>query len=176
MPNQSQWYRVYMRIESGCINICKDIATNDFAYLYVLFNCEIDLMQLQIKPRSAVEWFDVYAFKHTFDEDYLLVSFEDVTNKEVKSVFKKLVMKSIEIAPCIQGINETNSNSFGKLRIKIINLENIVCSRTYFCVQITVGPFVVRSKYIPGYDEATYQSYKTSLINAKKDYTRMFNF
>ncbi len=59
------------------------------------------MMQLQIKPRSTGEWFDVYAFKHTFDEDYLLVSFEDVTNKEVRSVFKKLVMKSIEIAPCI---------------------------------------------------------------------------
>jgi len=44
MPNQKQWYRVYLRIESGCIYICKDIATNDFAYLYVLFNCEIDMM------------------------------------------------------------------------------------------------------------------------------------
>jgi len=85
-------------------------------------------------------------------------------------------MKSIEIAPCIQGINETNSNSFGKLRIKIINLENIICSRTFFCVQITVGPFVVRSKCIPGYDEETYLAYKSQLINAKKDHTRMFNY
>jgi len=175
MPNQSSWYRVYVRIEAGCISICKDIATNDFAYLYILYNCEIDMMQLTIKQRSAGVWFDVFAFKHTFDEDYLLVSFEDVQSNEMRKVFKTLVMKSIEIAPCIQGIDKTNSNSFGKLRIKIMSLENIICSSTFY-VRITVGPFVVKSKIMPGFNECTYLNYKQSLINAKRDYTKMFDF
>lgn len=54
MPNQTQWSRVYVRVEAGCISICRDIATNDFTYLYVLYNCEIDMMQLRIKERTTV--------------------------------------------------------------------------------------------------------------------------
>ena len=175
MPNQPSWYRVYVRVELGCITICKDIATNDFTYSYILYNCEVDMMQLTIKERAEGVWFDVFAFKHTFDEDYLLVSFEDVKNNEIRHVFQTLVMKSIEIAPCIEGINETNCNSFGKLRVKVMTLQNIVCSNTFY-VKITVGPFVVKSKFIQGYDEPTYLNYKSKMIKAMKDYTRMFNF
>ena len=117
----------------------------------------------------------MYTFKHTFDEDYLLVSFEDVPSKEIRKVFKTLIMKSIEIAPCIQGIDKTNSNSFGKLRVKVMALENIICSSLFY-VRITVGPFIVKSKFIQGYDESTYLNYKQALTNAKKDYTKMFNY
>jgi len=39
-----------------------------------------------------------------------------------------------------------------------------------------VGPFVVKSKFIQGYDEATYLNYRSKMIKAMKDYTRMFNY
>jgi len=59
-------------------------------------------------------------FKHTFDADYLLVSFEDEVYNDIKTTYKRLIQKSLETSNCVMEINEKNRNSFGKLRVKIM--------------------------------------------------------
>lgn len=92
MPNRTEWYRVYVRIEDSCIKVCKDISVSDFTYLYVIYNCEIDVMELKIKERSdGPNYFQVFMFKHTFDADYILVSFEDENYNDIKTTYKRLI-------------------------------------------------------------------------------------
>ena len=83
---------MYLRIEESCIKACKDISLSDFTYLYVIYNCEIDVMELKIKKRSeGPKYCQVFMFKHKFDDDYMLVSFEDEIYNDIKTTYKRLI-------------------------------------------------------------------------------------
>jgi hypothetical protein len=49
-------------------------------------------MELKIKERSdGPTYYQVFMFKHTFDADYILVSFEDEVYNDIKTTYKRLI-------------------------------------------------------------------------------------
>ena len=102
-------------------------------------------MQLPIAERGT-KTYDVLMIKHQFDKDYLLMSFEE-EEAPLEKRFKDLTMRSLEISSNMQGLDETNMYSFGKLRLKLIDLKNLPCSSTFF-VRVSSGPFTLRSRKI----------------------------
>ena len=100
--------------------------------------------------------YDVIMIKHSFDLDYLLLSLEqDPTCTNVDEYFKDrfelLVSKSLELSPTMLPVNQCNRHAFGKLKLKILSLENLACSNTFF-IRVTSDPFVVTSRKIIGFD------------------------
>ena len=94
--------------------------------------------------------------KHSFDLDYLLLSLEEDptctnVNEYFKDRFELLVSKSLEISPTMLPVNQCNRHAFGKLKLKILSLENLACSNTFF-IRVTSDPFVVTSRKIIGFD------------------------
>ncbi len=83
-------------------------------------------------------------FRHKFDSDYMLVSFEE--NICLSSLYKKLVMKSIDSVPnqgeikCVGDLDETNKSSFVKIMVRINTIENFFNSCTFY-VRISTGPY-----------------------------------
>ena len=63
-----------------------------------------------------------------------------------------LVGKSHELSPAMMPVTLSNRNAFGKLKLKILSLENLACSNTFF-IRVTSDPFVVTSRKIIGFDE-----------------------
>lgn len=55
MPQQSKWRRWHARIKDGCLHFCKNVATNEFTYCYVLYNCTFEAMSLTIPERESAE-------------------------------------------------------------------------------------------------------------------------
>ena len=100
--------------------------------------------------------YDVIMIKHEFDLDYLLLSLEeDPTCVNVDEYFRDrfelLVSKSLEESTSMMEVNQTNRHAFGKLKLKILSLENLACSNTFF-IRVTSEPFVVTSRKIIGFD------------------------
>lgn len=58
----------------------------------------------------------------------------------------------------------SNRNAFGKLKLKILSLENLACSNTLF-IRVTSDPFVVTSRKIIGIDSERLQAYKKQREN-----------
>ena len=59
--------------------------------------------------------------------------------------------KSHELAPNMMPVTLSNRNAFGKLKLKILQLDNLACSNTFF-IRVTSDPFVVESRRIVGFD------------------------
>jgi len=102
--------------------------------------------------------YNVIMMKHEFDLDYLLLSLEeDATTTDenrleyFKDRFQLLVAKSHELSPTMMPVTLSNRNAFGKLKLKILTLENLACSNTFF-IRVTSDPFVVTSRKIIGFD------------------------
>ena len=94
--------------------------------------------------------------KDKFDLDYLLLSLEeDAISTDSLEYFKErfslLVGKSHELSPAMNPVSLSNRNAFGKLKLKILSLENLACSNTFF-IRVTSDPFVVTSRKIIGFD------------------------
>ena len=102
--------------------------------------------------------------KHEFDLDYLLLSLEeDATTIDKLQYFKErfqlLVGKSHELSWTMMPVTLSNRNAFGKLKLKILSLDNLACSNTLF-IRVTSDPFVVTSRKIIGFDIDRYQAIK----------------
>ena len=108
--------------------------------------------------------YNVIMMKHEFDLDYLLLSLEeDATTTDYLQYFKDrfsiLVAKSHEISPFMMPVTLSNRSAFGKLKLKILSLENLACSNTLF-IRVTSEPFVVTSRKIIGIDSERLQAVK----------------
>ena len=149
LPLTQVWKRYHARLKDSCIYFCKNIATNEYLHCFVIFNCEVEVMQIPISERDTGKQvkgslYDIIMVKHNFDKDYLLINFEQ-TDVSLQQRFKDLTHQSLERSKIIENLNSTNMYSFGKLKIKLIDIKNLVCTSTFF-VRISSGPFVVSSR------------------------------
>jgi len=182
MPTLTKWKRYIARYKDGNLLFCKDIKTNEFSYCYALFDCQFQAMCISIPERARYEkeqsqphfgadpasstkkQYNVIMMKHEFDLDYLLLSLEeDATTTDYLQYFKDrfsiLVAKSFELSPAMMPVTLSNRSAFGKLKLKILSLENLACSNTLF-IRVTSEPFVVTSRKIIGIDSDRLQSVK----------------
>ena len=118
--------------------------------------------------------------KHEFDLDYLLLSLEeDATTVDqleyFKDRFQLLVAKSHELSPTMMPVTLSNRNAFGKLKLKILSLENLACSNTFF-IRVTSDPFVVTTRKIIGFDQERLQILKRQLEAHGKSKQKLFNY
>ena len=91
----------------------------------------------------------VLIIKHEFDSEWLLVILEEF-EKDFWFKRNQLLAKSLEYSKTYMDIiNETNRYSFGKLRIKINQLDNCPNIGKIF-IRIKLGPFFIETRRIKG--------------------------
>ena len=189
LPGKSRWERLYIRVNASSISFCMDIAQQNFAIKYILINCEINIIQMPIPQREVYECktksgkqYNTFVIKHPYDSDNLLVSFEEAKDTPpLSQLYRQLVMKSLDRTPdyagelaCVDELNDTNKFSFGKILVRILQIENLFATSTIF-IRIRTGPYVLETRHF-SFDKVRYQVKRKDMISKGENPDALFNY
>ena len=120
--------------------------------------------------------------KHPYDCDNLLVSFEEARDTPpLSQLYRQLVMKSLDRTPdyaeeraCVNELNDTNKFSFGKILVRIIQIENLFATSTIF-IRIRTGPYVLETRHF-SFDKVRYKVKRDNMLANGKNPDALFNY